>query len=102
MNADQSDEYEGPALNWLVREVTRMNSCLLEARVNSQEQRRTACDAYFFGLGVGLDEPVNVNGRSYLPVIALATADGRLLLPTELFDFHEFAPSIVGEAFGEL
>jgi len=101
MNIDRSDEYEAPTLSWLAREATRMNSCLLEAGVTSQEQRRATCDAFFFGLGAGFEEPVTANGQSYLPSIALATADSRLLLPTEMFDLHEYALSIVGEAFGE-
>ena len=66
--------------------------------MNSQERRRTSYDACFLGLDIGLDAPVNVNGRTYLPVIALATADLLLLLELELelFDVYECAPSIAG------
>ena len=52
-------------------------------------------------MGCGLDEPVESRGSEYRVVVGLATVDGRLLLPTEMFDFHEHAHGVVGEVFGD-
>jgi hypothetical protein len=106
MDTERSDEYERPALEWLLREVNRLNSYLMEAGVGGQEQRRAICNNYFFGFGDAgpsdLGAPLDVGGRSYSPAVAFATDDERLLLATEMFDFHEYALSVVGEAFGEI
>jgi hypothetical protein len=105
MDTERSDEYERPALGWLLREVTRLNSYLMEAGVSGQEQRRAICNNYFFGFGDAgpsdLGAPLDVGGHTYSPAVAFATADERLLLATDMFDFHEYARTIVSEAFGD-
>ena len=105
MDTERSDEYERPALAWLLREVTRLNSYLMEAGVSGREQRRAICNDYFFGFGDAgpsdLGAPLDVGGQNYVPAVAFATADERLLLATDMFDFHEYARSIVSEALGD-
>jgi hypothetical protein len=95
------DEYEEPALVWFFREATRLNDILTSAGVADESARREICTNFFFGMGYGLGEPVESSGSEYRVVVGLETADNRVLLPTEMFDFHDYAHGVVGQVYGD-
>ena len=92
------DEYEAPALAWLFREVKRLDDCLAEGGVIDSEQRRSVCASFFFGMSTSFAEPIEVRGQRYVAEVAMRKEDD-VLLATDLFDFHEYAVSIVDEVY---
>lgn len=97
----RTDDYEEPALEWFLREGERLNETLRTAGVADEATRREVCTNFFFGMGYALGEPVESGGRRYRVEVALQTEDGDLLLPTSMFDFHDYAHGVVGQVFGD-
>jgi len=97
VEAEPDDEFERPALEWLFREVARLAKALRDRGV-SDEGVRAICHEFFFGLAYGLDEePLSVSGQNYEVGVTIKSPDGRLLVATDFFAFHEMAGAIVDE-----
>ena len=95
----ESDEYESPALFWLYREIKRLDSTLAAIGVSDRSARREACENYFFEIQHELTAPISASGDQYTPLLVMISPHGQWLRATDMFDFHEYASSIVGEFY---
>ncbi|MEM7288191.1 MAG: hypothetical protein AAF480_17720 [Actinomycetota bacterium] len=97
MEVEPDDEFEEPAMGWLFREVTRLAATLRRSGI-PEERIRAVCHEYIGGMAYGIDsEPVEVKGVSYEIAVVATDPDGRSVMATDLFLFHETANSIVDQ-----
>jgi hypothetical protein len=98
---EETEEFEGPALQWLSREARRLADVLRRHGLDS-DAARPLVEAFIFGMCFDLDrQPIMFEGRTYAPGMHFASPEKALAADDDTFAWHDYALGVVGEVFGD-
>lgn len=99
MKTVTDDFYELIGVEFQYQQILTLKKVLEESGI-SREVAKNVCANFTFNLGVLLDQGIiEVNQQAFRPVLTFLDADGSLYLPSDFFEYHEYAFGCVEEVF---